>query len=193
MVVLGSGMMGENLFPGQAGLALLANSIATGAGLFVLIQCLGPLSGAHMNPVVSLMECLAGRMSKANMSGYICVQIVGAYVGILVAHVMFAHEVFEISSVERAGGHLLISEVLATFGLISVVLLSGKSAAVSVAAYITSAYWFTSSTSFANPAVTLARCFTNSFGGMAPEHFLGFVCAQIIGALMAFWVLRKVR
>ncbi len=194
MIVIGSGIMGQNLFPGQDGLALLANSLATGAGLFVLIQCLGSISGAHFNPVVSLIEVLWGRITIKIASSYIVAQMAGAYIGIGLAHLMFNLPIFQISSVVRSGSHLWFSEVIATFGLICVVALAGRKhvefAPMSVAAYIASAYWFTSSTSFANPAVTFARMFTNSFGGMAPLHFTGFVVSQIVGAVLAWLILR---
>jgi glycerol uptake facilitator-like aquaporin len=187
MVVLGSGVMAQSLFQGHVGFALLTNSLATGAGLFVLIQCLN----AHMNPVVSLVEWLGGRISRNEFMTYGLVQMLGAYVGILAVHVMFAMPVLQVSHVVRAGPHLLFSEVLATFGLICVVRLSGKNVALCVAAYIMSAYWFTSSTSFANPAVSFARMFTDSFGGMAPAHFLPFVLAQLLGGTLGFWVCRS--
>jgi glycerol uptake facilitator-like aquaporin len=195
MIVIGSGIMAQNLFQGQAGLSLLANSLATGTGLFVLIQTLGPISGSHTNPVVSFIECLWGRITKKEAMIYILAQMSGAYLGILATHLMFNLPVFQISMVERAGNHLLFSEVIATFGLISVIALSGKKhvefAPLSVAAYITSAYWFTSSTSFANPAVSFARMFTNTFGGMAPEHFFLFILMQFIGAILSWLLLRK--
>lgn len=195
MVVIGSGIMGQRLFPGQGGLALLANSIATGAGLFVLIQSLGPISGAHLNPVVSFVEMLWGRLDRKSFAGYIVAQICGAYLGILITHLMFDISVFQISTVERSGFNLLFSEVIATFGLICIVALAGKKhvefAPISVAAYITSAYWFTSSTSFANPAVTFARGFTNSFGGMDPKYLFGFVMCQLMGGFIAFVILKK--
>lgn len=194
MIIVGSGIMGQRLFPGQDGLALLANSIATGAGLFVLIQSLGPISGCHLNPVVSLVEVLWGRLSKADAFFYVIAQFIGAYVGVLFTHLMFDHHVFEIASVDRSGANILISEAIATFGLISVIALSGKKhvefAPISIAAYIMSAYWFTSSTSFANPAVTFGRMFTNSFCGIEPKYFLSFVGAQLIGAFGAFLILR---
>ncbi|WPU64366.1 MIP/aquaporin family protein [Peredibacter starrii] len=196
MIVLGSGIMGQNLFPGQVGLALLANSLATGAGLFVLIQCLGPISGAHINPVVSLVEMLWGQIDRKLVVGYILAQMAGAYLGVILTHVIFQLPVFQLSEIERLGSHLLLSEVIATFGLICTIALAGKKhvefAPMSVAAYITSAYWFTSSTSFANPAVTFARNFTNSFGGMAINHYLPFVAAQLLGAIVAWVVLRAI-
>lgn len=195
MIIIGSGIMAQNLFPGQDGLALLANSIATGAGLFVLIQSLGHISGAHLNPVVSLIELLWGRLQKKETALYIVVQMTGAFVGLLLTHVMFNLQAFDISTVPREGSNILISEVIATFGLISVIALSGKKqvefAPMSVAAYITSAYWFTSSTSFANPAVTFARMFTNTYGGMDPKHFIPMCLAQTTGALLSWRLLKN--
>lgn len=195
MIVLGSGIMAQNLFQENAGLALLANSIATGAGLFVLIQCLGPISGSHLNPVVSFIEMLWGHLSKKETIFYILSQMIGAYFGVIFTHLMFNLTTFQLSSVERSGLNLAFSEMIATFGLISVVALAGKKhvefAPLSVAAYITSAYWFTSSTSFANPAVTFARLFTNSFGGMSADFYLTFVSAQFSGAILAFYLLKS--
>lgn len=195
MIVIGSGIMGQRLFPGQDGLALLANSLATGTGLFVLIQSLGPVSGSHMNPVVSIVEMLWGNLSKKETGFYILAQFLGAQIGIFLTHLMFNLPLMQIATVNRSGLHLFVSEVIATFGLISVIALSGKRhvefAPLSVAAYITSAYWFTSSTSFANPALTYGRMFTDTFGGMAPAHFLPLCLAQILGAVVAWLVLRK--
>lgn len=195
MIVLGSGIMGQNLFPGQVGHALLANSLATGAGLFVLIQCLGPISGAHMNPVVSLVEMLWGQIDRKLVVGYIFAQMGGAYLGVILTHEMFNLQVIQLSTVQRSGSHLLLSEVIATFGLICTIALAGRKhvefAPMSIAAYITSAYWFSSSTSFANPAVTFARIFTNSFGGMDAVHYLPFVVSQLVGAILAWIVLKS--
>lgn len=195
MIVLGSGIMAQNLFPGQIGSALLANSLATGAGLFALIQTLGSISGAHLNPIVSLVEFLWKRISKREFWFYISAQMIGAYLGVLSTHLMFNLPTFVISTVERSGFNLVYSEVVATFGLIMVIALSGKKhvefAPMSVAAYIAAGYWFTSSTAFTNPAVTFARMFTNSFGGMAAVHFLPFVAAEIVGAIIAWFLLRK--
>ncbi len=197
MVVLGSGIMAMDMFDGHAGLALLANSIATGAGLFVLIQSLGSLSGAHINPIVTFVEVLWQRMPAKEGIIYVLAQCLGACAGILLVHVMFRYPVFQISFVERAGWHLWISEFVASFGLICVVALAGKKhvefAPLAVAAYVTSAYWFTSSTGFMNPAVTLARTLTNTFGGMAPSYFLPFVVSQFTGAFVAWLVLKKLR
>lgn len=196
MIVLGSGVMAQNLFPGQVGAALLANSIATGAGLFALIQTLGTISGAHINPIVSFIELLWKRIDRKQFTVYVSAQIVGAYLGVISTHLMFNMPLFIVSSVERSGAHLIYSEVFASFGLIMVIALSGKKhvefAPMSVAAYITAGYWFTSSTAFTNPAVTFARMFTNSFGGMSPAYFLPFLAAQVTGALIAWSLLNLV-
>ena len=173
MVVVGSGIMGESLAQGNVAIALLANSLATGAGLFVLIQSLGPISGAHFNPAVTLLEFLWGRLTRKELFLYVVAQLLGAVVGVFVAHLMFDQSIFQVATKERVGLHLGVSEFVATFGLMGTIALAGKRhvefAPMSVAAYITSAYWFTSSTSFANPAVTVARMFTNTFCGIAPE------------------------
>ena len=195
MIVLGSGVMAQRLFPAQLGAALLANSIATGLGLFALIQTLGSISGAHINPIVSLVKLLWKRISNKEFFMYVLAQMIGAYLGLLSTHLMFNLPAFVISSVARSGIHLIYSEFIATFGLIMVIALSGKKhvefAPMSVAAYITAGYWFTSSTAFTNPAVTFARMFTNSFGGMAPSHFLTLVTSQVVGALLAWIVLKQ--
>ncbi len=195
MVVVGSGIMGEQLAQGNAAVALLANSIATGAGLFVLIQALGPISGAHFNPVVSFVELLWGRLGPKSFCCFAIAQFLGAGVGVLLTHIMFEKPIFQIAEKIRSGPAQWISESVATFGLICVIALAGKKhvewAATAVAAYITSAYWFTSSTSFANPAVTIARSITNTFCGIAPQGVLGFVMAQTVGALLAYGLIRS--
>lgn len=194
MVVVGSGIMGESLAQGNAAVALLANSLATGAGLFVLIQSLGPVSGAHFNPVVSLLEALWGRLNGRELLAYSAAQLSGAVAGVVVAHAMFDQALFQVASKSRDGLHLGISEFVATFGLIGTIALAGRKhvefAPVSVAAFITSAYWFTSSTSFANPAVTLARMLTDTFCGIAPSSAPLFLAAQALGALTAYLLLR---
>lgn len=194
MIVFGSGVMGQKLFPNQIGLILLVNSVMTGAGLFVLIQSLGSLSGAHLNPIVSMAELFWGRLSKYELLFYIVAQMIGAYLGVLMTHLMFDISPFVISEVERPGMNLLFSEVIATFGLIAVIALSGKKhvefAPISVASYIAAGYWFTSSTAFTNPAVTFARIFTNAFSGMAPAYFIPFVLAQIVGTILALIILK---
>jgi glycerol uptake facilitator-like aquaporin len=191
MVVVGSGIMGEKLAGGNVAIALLANSIATGAGLLVIIQCLGPISGAHLNPVVSLTEFLWKRLSRTDLIGYWAAQCLGAIFGVLMTHVMFNLPLLEISKKPRENIGLWVSEFIATFGSICVIALPGRKHAqwvpVTVALYITSAYWFTSSTSFANPAVTIARSFTDTFCGIAPSGISYFLVAQIFGALVAFY------
>lgn len=195
MVIVGSGIMGESLAQGNTAIALLANSLATGAGLFVLIQSLGPISGAHFNPAVSLVEALWGRLDRKALCLYWLAQVFGALVGVFIAHAMFEQPIFQVAAKSRIGLHLGISEFVATFGLMGTIALAGRKhvefAPLSVAGYITSAYWFTSSTSFANPAVTLARVFTNTFCGIAPGGLPTFILAQIVGALCAFIVLRR--
>lgn len=195
IIVVGSGIMGENLAQGNQAIALLANSLATGAGLFVLIQSLGSISGAHFNPVVSLVETLWGRLDRKSLTGYLIAQFLGAVVGVFIAHLMFDLPVLQVSLKDRNGSHLLISEVIATFGLISTIALAGRKhvefAPLSIAAYITAAYWFTSSTSFANPAVTVARMLTNTFCGISPAGIAPFIIAQLLGASLAFLLLKK--
>lgn len=196
MIVVGSGLMGENLAQGNEAITLLANSLATGAGLFVLIQNLGPISGAHFNPFVSLIEVLCGKLNRRDFVFYALAQITGALAGVALVHVMFAQAVIQVSTHERLGVNFFVSECVSTFGLIATIALSGRKhvefAPLSVAAYITAAYWFTSSTSFANPAVTLARSFTNTFAGIAPNGVLYFVVAQLLGCVAAFLLLRGV-
>ena len=180
-IVVGSGIMGESLAQGNEAIALLANSLATGTGLFVLIQSLGPISGAHFNPVVSLVESLWGRLDRKNLVYYWGAQLAGAILGVWVAHLMFGQPVLQISSKSRFAAHLWFSEAIATGGLIFTIALAGRKhvefAPMSVAAYITAAYWFTSSTSFANPAVTIARTLTNTFCGIAPAGAPPFIIA----------------
>jgi len=195
MIVVGSGIMGETLANGNEAIALLANSLATGFGLFVLIQSLGSLSGAHFNPIVSFVEMLWGRLKKKEMILYWSAQFLGAILGVLIAHLMFHQELFQVSLKNKNEWHLGISEVIATFGLISTIALAGRKhvefVPMTIAAYIASAYWFTSSTSFANPAVTIARTLTNTFCGIAPRGVLMFIDAQFIGAILSFYLLRK--
>jgi len=196
MIIVGSGLMGENLANGNSAIALLANSLATGFGLFVLIQCLGSLSGAHFNPVVSFVERLWGRMTTNEMFLYWIAQISGAITGVLLTHIMFNQDILQIAQKSRNETHLWISEIIATFGLISVIALAGKKhvefAPLTIASYIAAAYWFTSSTSFANPAVSIARSLTDTFCGIAPAGVSMFIVAQFCGALMCYFLLRKV-
>ena len=193
-VVVGSGIMGETLAGGNVGIALLANSLATGAGLFALILIFAPISGAHFNPVVSLYAAMEKHMSWREAGLYVVVQVIGAVLGVIAAHLMFATPIVELSQHVRTGGAQWWSEFVATFGLLAVIISTSRSnhetTPVTVAAYITAAYWFTASTSFANPAVTLARTLTNTFAGIRPCDSLGFIVMQILGAVAAVLVFR---
>jgi glycerol uptake facilitator-like aquaporin len=187
--VVGSGIMGESLAGGNVAIALLANTIATGAGLVCLILTFGPISGAHFNPAVTLADASQGGLPWREVPGYLLAQVVGAFVGVAAAHGMFGKPVFFASEHVRAGGAQLLSELIATFGLLAIIwgVARRRSAAVpfAVGAYITAAYWFTSSTSFANPAVTLARAASNTFAGIRPVDAPGFIVAQLLGAAAA--------
>jgi glycerol uptake facilitator-like aquaporin len=188
--VVGSGIMGERLSGGNVAVALLANTIATGATLVALILTFGPISGAHFNPVVTLCDALQGGVSWTEAAIYTGAQIVGAFIGVASANVMFRLPAFFASSHERSGVAQLFSEFVATFGLLMVVwgCARRQRAAVvpfAIAAYIVAAYWFTASTSFANPAVTLARSMSNTFAGIRPVDAPGFIMAQLAGALTA--------
>lgn len=188
-VVVGSGVMGERLAGGNVALALLANSLATGAGLVALILTFGPISGAHMNPFVTVAEVVLGRRTRVEGAVYVTAQILGALVGVLVAHAMFELALLQVSVHQRSGVAQVGSEVIATFGLLGVVLSVARTkpdaVPYAVGAYITAAYWFTSSTSFANPAVTLARALTDTFSGIRPSDVPGFLLGQVIGAALA--------
>jgi glycerol uptake facilitator-like aquaporin len=192
-VVVGSGIMAERLSQGNTGLALLANALATGAGLFALISSFSPLSGAHFNPAVTLVECLRGLLSARDAAFYVVAQVLGALLGVVLAHLMFGLPLVSWSQTARSGASLGASEMIATFGLLAVILsVSRKNAASvpqAVAAYLVAAYWFTSSTSFANPAVTLARAFSDTFAGIRLLDVPLFVGAQLLGALLALGVL----
>ena len=187
--VVGSGIMGERLAGGNVAIALLANTLATGAALVALILAFGPLSGAHMNPAVTLADAAVGGIRWTEVPVYIAAQITGAFLGVAVAHGMFGEPIFFASRHARAGGAQFLSEFIATFGLVSVIwgVARRRSAAVpfAVAAYITAAYWFTSSTSFANPAVTLARSASDTFAGIRPMDVPAFIVAQLLGAAVA--------
>jgi glycerol uptake facilitator-like aquaporin len=187
--VVGSGIMGERLAGGNAAVALLANTIATGAALVALILTFGPISGAHFNPAVTIADATQGGLQWGRVPGYVSVQFVGALAGVLTAHAMFAEPLFMVSTHVRSGAPQILSEFVATFGLLAVIWgVSRQRAAVvpfAVAAYITAAYWFTASTSFANPAVTFARALTNTFAGIRPIDVPGFVIGQIAGAAAA--------
>ncbi|HEY2406413.1 MAG TPA: MIP/aquaporin family protein [Polyangiaceae bacterium] len=188
-IVIGSGIMGERLAGGNVAIALLANTLATGVGLVVLILVFGPISGAHLNPAVTLADAAQGGLSWSEVPVYVSAQIAGAFAGVAVAHVMFSEPLFFASTHVRTGTPQLVSEFVATFGLLATIwgTLRSRPSIVpfAVGAYITSAYWFTSSTSFANPAVTLARSASDTFAGIRPEDAPGFVVVQLLGAAAA--------
>ena len=187
--VVGSGIMGEQLAGGNVAIALLANSIATGAALIALILAFGPISGAHFNPAVTLADASQGGLPWRECPGYIAAQILGAFAGVAAANVMFEKPVFFASHHARSGASQLFSEFVATFGLLAVIWgcarLRATAVPFAVGAYIAAAYWFTASTSFANPAVTLARSATDTFSGIRPADVPGFVVAQLLGAAAA--------
>lgn len=190
--VVGSGIMGERLAGGNVAIALLANTMATGAALVVLISIFGPISGAHFNPAVTVYFGLRREIDPVLAASYILAQVAGAVVGVYAAHAMFGMPIFEISQKMRDGSGQSLSEFVATFGLLLAIAGSlrfrPEQTPVLVGLYITSAYWFTASTSFANPAVTLARALTNSFAGIAPASVPAFVIAQFIAAVAAYAV-----
>lgn len=192
-VVIGSGIMGERLAGGNEAVALLANTLATGAGLVVLITVFGPISGAHFNPAVTLISTLKREMTPVEALAYIAVQVCGAIIGAFAAHLMFGLPVLQVSTHLRDGPAQAFSEALATFGLIATILGAVRfrpdMTAICVGLYITAAYWFTASTSFANPAVTVARSLSNTFAGIAPSSAPAFIGAQIVGALAAWAVM----
>jgi glycerol uptake facilitator-like aquaporin len=185
-VVVGSGIMGQRLAGGNVAVALLANSIATGAGLVALILTFGPISGAHFNPVVTLADAWQRGLAWRDVPGYLVAQFLGAPVGVVLAHLMFGEAALSASVHARAGAGQLLSELVATFGLLSVIWACARrrptAAPFAVGAYITAAYWFTASTSFANPAVTFARAMTNTFAGIRPSDAPAFMVAQVLGA-----------
>lgn len=188
-VVIGSGIMGERLADGNVAIALLANSIATGAGLVALILMFGTVSGAHFNPVVTLSEAWQKNIAPSEALAYIPVQILGAFAGVAGAHLMFGEPLFFASEHVRTGMAQWWSEFVATFGLVGVIIACSRSrpsvTPFAVAAYITSAYWFTASTSFANPAVTLARAASDTFAGILSADAPGFIVAQLLGGIAA--------
>jgi glycerol uptake facilitator-like aquaporin len=192
--VVGSGIMAERLADGNTAIALLANTLATGVGLVAFIMAFGSISGAHFNPVVTLAVASQGGLSWRDVPAYISAQVGGAFLGVACANIMFGEPVFFASQHIRDGGAQLFSECVATFGLIVVIFgcAHHRIAAVPfvVGAYITAAYWFTASTSFANPAVTLARSMSDTFAGIRPVDTPGFIAAQLLGALVAILLLR---
>ena len=194
--IIGSGIMGETLADGNTAIALLGNTIATGAILFVLITVFGPISGAHFNPAVSIAMLISKKMTKIDAVIYIILQIIGAVLGVLIAHLMFELQIFQISLKLRQGPSQGFSEIVATFGLIIVIFGGLKVRPDAVPAlvgfYITSAYWFTASTSFANPAVTLARSLSNTFAGINPSNIGMFIFCQFVGMLIAIIVVKYI-
>jgi glycerol uptake facilitator-like aquaporin len=187
--VVGSGIMAERLAGGNGAMALLANTIATGAALVALILAFGSVSGAHFNPAVTLADAYVGGIAWRYVPAYLFAQVAGAYSGVAVAHLMFGFPLFSASTHARSGGAQVFSEFIATFGLMAVIWGCAHSrphaVPYAVGAYITAAYWFTASTSFANPAVTLARSSSNTFAGIRPADVAGFIVAQIAGAFAA--------
>ena len=195
-IVTGSGIMGESLGAGNAAVALLGNSIATGCGLFVLITLLGPISGAHFNPAVSLMFWRSGSFETQKLLGYLAAQFSGAIAGVWATHFIFGLEILQTSTKPRNSAGIWLSEFLSTLILLCVIRLGIKYAnekiALLVAMTVTAGYWFTSSTFFANPAVTLARSLTNTFVGIAPLDVLGFILAQLAAVLLIILSTKKV-
>jgi len=196
-IVTGSGIMGETLGAGNAAVALLGNSIATGAGLYALITLLGPISGAHFNPVVTLMFWRLGHLEFKKMLGYWVCQFTGAIAGIWLTHIMFSLPIIQESTKIRTGFGIWVSEFVSTLVLLSVIRIGDQEAKervpMLVALTVTAGYWFTSSTFFANPAVALARSFTNTFVGIAPNDVLGFVVAEVLAALAILVLLKRAR
>jgi glycerol uptake facilitator-like aquaporin len=193
-VVVGSGIMGERLSAGSIAVALLANSIATGAGLVALIWVFGPISGAHFNPAVSLVFALRGELAWRELPAYVAFQVAGGAVGVVLAHAMFDLTLLQSGVKAREGASQIFAESVATFGLVLVILgvlkHRAESVATAVGLYITAAYWFTASTSFANPAVTLARSLTTTFAGIRLTDAPYFILGQVIGALLAWQAAR---
>jgi len=198
-IVIGSGIMGDRLAGGNVAIALLGNTIATGAGLFVLIQMLGPISGAHFNPAVTLAVVIRRGTDARTALAYVIAQLVGAVLGVWAAHAMFAEPLLQISTKLRDGPGQGFSEFVATFGLIGTILATQRSrpdaTPAAVGLYIVAAYWFTASTSFANPAVTIARSLSNTFAGIAPASAPLFIAAQLAGTVTAIavfgWLLKQ--
>ena len=195
LIVVGSGIMGENLTENKA-VVLLANSIATAFGLIVLIWTFGPYSGAHFNPVVSIVMMFLGKLTKQDMLFYVLCQLIGGVLGVIFANMIFDLDIISISDNKRLTIGIFISEIIATFGLLITILLVGKQRAEMVAPavglYIGAAYWFTSSTSFSNPAVTIARTLSNTFTGIIPSDVIPFIFAQLIGTLIVYFIYKHV-
>jgi len=195
LIVVGSGIMGENLTENK-GVVLLANSIATAFGLIVLIWTFGPYSGAHFNPAVSFVMMLLGKLTKQDMLFYVLCQLIGGVLGVIFANMIFDLDIISISDNKRLTIGIFISEIIATFGLLITILLVGKQktemVAPAVGLYIGAAYWFTSSTSFSNPAVTIARTLSNTFTGIIPSDVIPFIFAQLIGTLIVYFIYKHV-
>ena len=195
LIVVGSGIMGENLTENK-GVVLLANSIATAFGLIVLIWTFGPYSGAHFNPAVSFVMMLLGKLTKQDMFFYVLCQLIGGVLGVIFANMIFDLDIISISDNKRLTSGIFISEIIATFGLLITILLVGKQktemVAPAVGLYIGAAYWFTSSTSFSNPAVTIARTLSNTFTGIIPSDVIPFIFAQLIGTLTVYFIYKHV-
>jgi glycerol uptake facilitator-like aquaporin len=190
-IVIGSGIMAERLAGGNVAMALLANTLATVGGLYILIEVLGPVSGAHFNPAVSLVMAVRGALPKALFAPYVLAQLIGAVLGAWLAHAMFDASILQFSTKLRGGTGQWIAEVVATAGLLLVILRApAPRVAAMVACYIGAAYWFTASTSFANPAAAFGRMFSDSFAGIAPASVPGFVAAQLVGAGLGAWLHR---
>lgn len=196
MVVTGSGIMGEQLSPGNAAVALLANSIATGCGLYVLITLLAPISGAHFNPLVSLYAWRTGIIQPKTLIAYCCAQFAGAISGVWLTHLLFALPIIQHSSKARHGLSIWVSELVSSAVLLAVIHIGAKThkekLPMLVAFTVTAGYWFTSSTFFANPAVTVARSLTNTFVGIAPADIIGFISAQLIALILICISVRKI-
>jgi len=195
LIVVGSGIMGENLTENKA-VVLLANSIATAFGLIVLIWTFGPYSGAHFNPVVSIVMMLLGKLTKYETILFILFQVVGGVLGVMIANIIFDLDIISISDNRRLTRGIFISEIFATFGLLITILLVSKQkpemVAAAVGLYIGSAYWFTSSTSFSNPAVTIARTLSNTFTGIVPSDVIPFILAQLTGTFIVYFIYKYV-
>ena len=195
--VIGSGIMGENLSAGNTAIALLGNTIATGAILYVIIKSFEDVSGAHFNPVVSIIFYFLDEINLKDLISYLIIQFIAGILAVFFVHFIFELSLFQISSNSRIGMSMFFSEIIASFGLILTILMVRKNnksnVAISVALFITAGYWFTSSTSFANPAVTLARTFTDTFTGISPESIIYFFSGQLVGLFIAFYIYKFLR
>ena len=195
LIIVGSGIMGENLTENKA-VVLLANSIATAFGLIVLIWSFGPHSGAHFNPAVSILMMFLGKLTKQDMLFYVLCQLIGGVLGVIFANMIFDLDIISISDNKRLTSGIFVSEIIATFGLLITILLLSKQktemVAPAVGLYIGAAYWFTSSTSFSNPAVTIARTLSNTFTGIIPSDVIPFIFAQLIGTLIVYFIYKHV-